>query len=72
MELKHTTKQQFANSLGMSISTLQRRLKEMDYKTTRNLLSPDEQTEICETLRKWELKHRGITFQNRVMRNDLK
>ena len=52
------TNLQFSISIGMGIRTMQRRLKEMHYKTTACLLSPDEQAEILKILREWELKYR--------------
>jgi hypothetical protein len=51
------TKLQFSISIGMGIRTMQRRLKEMNYKTKAGLLSPEEQAEILKVLREWELKY---------------
>lgn len=63
MNTKHLSKQEFAHSLGMSIRTFQRRMKEININLPRGLLSPTLQEFIRQKLEELELK-KLANFQN--------
>ena len=48
--VKAKTKEQIAEEMGMSLKTLQRRLKKVNLKIPRGLISPQKQTQIFERL----------------------
>ena len=59
MEKYYMTKTQFAEQvLGISLSTLERREKEMNYYLPKGLLSPDDRAEFLKKLKEWEDKRR--------------
>ncbi|MBV6442710.1 MAG: HTH domain-containing protein [Haliscomenobacteraceae bacterium CHB4] len=47
---RHKTKQEFAQELGMSRSTLYRRMHRLNWKSTGELLSPAEQKDLKKAL----------------------
>ncbi len=47
---KMLSKSVLADCLGLSLSTLRRRLKEAEYEVPRGLINPAEQEKICHTL----------------------
>ena len=53
---RHKTKHEFAAELGMSRSTLYRRMFELEWESSGELLSPVEQDELREALNNYKKK----------------
>lgn len=64
---KHKTKEEFARELGMSKSTLYRRIHSIDFKTSGELLSPAEQVELRAALDNYKGSKNGMKNRSPFM-----
>ena len=55
----YLNKATFANALGMSLRTFQRRSVDIDYVLERGLISPEEQREFVRKLEEWKRNRRS-------------
>ena len=66
------TKTQFAEQiLGISLSTLERREKEMNYYLPKGLLSPDDRAGFLKKLKEWEDKRREERQKKNMTQNNV-
>jgi len=65
-DIRHKTKEEFARELGMSKSTLYRRLLAINFKTSGELLSPAEQAELKEALEAYKKRNTHIPPSKRI------
>lgn len=65
-DIRHKTKEEFARELGMSKSTLYRRLRAINFKTSGELLSPAEQAELKEALEAYKKRNTYIPPSKRI------
>lgn len=67
---QHKTKEEFARELGMSKSTLYRRIRAINFRTSGELLSPAEQAELRAALDDYKKRKNVIkshlSFKERI------
>ncbi|GAB4494912.1 MAG: hypothetical protein OHK0019_22520 [Saprospiraceae bacterium] len=65
-DIQHKTKEEFARELGMSKSTLYRRIRAVNFKTSGELLSPAEQAELRMAFDDYKKRKTDLSSMKRI------